>query len=126
MSRRKILLCEDNDMVTSITRYTLESEDFEVETAINTDEIFEKLETSKVDLILLDLNMPRKGGAFVMQEIKKQKETENIPVILFSGAEDLEKISTQLGADGFIHKPYDVKVLIDTVRKFIPLNKKSG
>lgn len=123
MSSGKILLCEDNDMVIHMTRFALESEGFEVETVSNTSEVFDRIKSVTPDIILLDLNLPVDGGSFVMKKLKSEKETENIPVVLFSGEDKLPEISEKLKADGYIQKPYGVNDLIGTIQKFIPKYK---
>lgn len=115
-----ILICEDNEFVLQITGFALEAEGFKIEMAKNTDEIFHKLTTNiKPSLILLDLNLPENGGAYVLSKLKNEKETKNIPVVLFSGEANLAEIAANLNADGYIQKPFEVATLIETVKKYV-------
>jgi len=115
-----ILVCEDSDDVLFITTFTLEAEGFIVITAKNTDELFLKLHSDpKPALILLDLNIPEIGGKAVIQQLKKMDDTKNIPVILFSGEEKLAEIASELKADGYLKKPFDITDLKELVAKFV-------
>jgi CheY-like chemotaxis protein len=69
-------------------------------------------------LILLDLNMPRKGGREVLQEIKQDAQLRKIPIVILttSGAEADLVASYQLGANSFIVKPVTFDKLVQTIR----------
>jgi CheY-like chemotaxis protein len=69
-------------------------------------------------LILLDLNMPRKGGHEVLQEIKQDAQLRKIPVVILttSAAEADLVASYQLGANSFIVKPVTFDKLVQTIR----------
>ncbi len=119
---KNILICEDNLFVLQLTSFTLEAAGFVVDTAMNTAEIFRKLRDKTMPaLILLDLHIPESGGEFVIQQIRNQEQTKNIPIILFSGEEKIKEIADKLKVDGFLRKPYDNKELISAAHKFIPL-----
>ena len=114
-----LLICDDSEDTLLITRFALEAEGFVVETAKSTDELFQQLrKEDKPFLIILDLNIPAKGGAFVIQQLRSEEQSKKIPVVLFSGEEKLEEITVQLKADGFLHKPFNIDELKEIVRKF--------
>jgi two-component system, chemotaxis family, response regulator Rcp1 len=73
---------------------------------------------SRPDLILLDLNMPRKDGREVLAEIKADESLCVIPVIVLTTSEAEEDIlrSYQLHANGYITKPVDWKEFMEVVR----------
>lgn len=121
MEKDYILLCDDNEEVSLITKFYLESENYEVETAKNTDDLFKQIEENLPSLIILDLNIPREGGEKVIHKLKSNSVTRNIPVILFSGKENLEEIATNLKAEGFLKKPFDLNNLMDVVSKYVSL-----
>jgi CheY-like chemotaxis protein len=125
MSKGKVLVCDDSDMMVKMTKFALEAEGFEVDAANHTGEIFSKISEGKPDLILLDLNLPDAGGKTVLEELKRQEDTRHIPVVLFSGEEKLGHIAEQLKADGFIGKPFDVPGMIDTIQKLMPETRTS-
>lgn len=70
------------------------------------------------DLILLDLNLPKKSGQEVLEEIKKDKEFKRIPVIILTSSKSEEDMNAMfdLHADAYINKPIDVDHFIKVVK----------
>lgn len=83
-------------------------------------EAFKTLEKQRPDLILLDIMLPGMDGYQILQKLKDQEETKDIPVIMVSAKgrpEDIQK-ALDLGAEEYIMKPIGVNNLIDRVLKF--------
>ena len=74
--------------------------------------------TPRPDLILLDLNLPRKDGREVLKEIKQDDALRHIPVVILSTSQADQDIlhSYRLGANAFITKPVEIDEFIDVVR----------
>jgi two-component system, response regulator len=72
----------------------------------------------KPDLILLDLNMPRKNGKEALKEIKEDNELRKIPVVVLTTSEAEEDIvkTYDLGVNSFITKPVTFEELVDVIR----------
>lgn len=70
-------------------------------------------------LILLDLNMPKKGGQEVLQEIKSDPKLRHIPVVVLTTSEAEEDIlkSYELGVNSFVTKPISFSSLVEVVRE---------
>lgn len=94
-------------------------------------ELMEYLKSGGVklpDLLFLDLNMPRKTGYECLEEIKRDRKLQQLPVIIFSTSCD-KKIAEQLYANGAhycIRKPGDFDKLIDIIQRAISLTKGMG
>lgn len=87
------------------------------------EECLEAVKEAKPDLIILDVVMPGKNGYQTCRVLKKDPETQNIPVIMLtskSGAADVHWGMRQ-GADDYIVKPASEQELIDVVKKYIAL-----
>ena len=85
---------------------------FSVFTAPNGREALSKILIHKIDLILLDINMPEMDGIEVLQRIKRYNG--GIPVIMATAREESKaKEAVKLGAVGYILKPYDFKSLLE-------------
>lgn len=80
-------------------------------------EALECMITMIPNLILLDVRMPEMDGYEVMEHMKENHETANIPVILLTAdaEEDSEERGIALGAVGFIRKPFEPQVLLDSI-----------
>lgn len=73
------------------------------------------------DLIILDLKLPHLGGIEVLSKIKENKNTKNIPIVVFTASEDMDKLkkSYDLGVNSFVKKPIIYQDFINTVKKII-------
>jgi DNA-binding response OmpR family regulator len=107
-----ILTVDDDEALVNLLANELTSEGFEVTTAYDGDEAIEALKVKLVDLILLDVNMPRMNGFEVLKYVKKNFPA--IKVIMLTAYNDVGNAmrSKRLGADDFIGKPYDVVELL--------------
>ena len=75
------------------------------------------------DLILLDLNMPEKSGWVILEEIKKVRTLQDIPIVIWTGSDnDEDRLrSIEMGADYFITKPGNYSDLLSGIRSLIKL-----
>jgi CheY-like chemotaxis protein len=116
---RSVLICDDDPDILEVTRTVLELRGFEVSTVTHCNNIIEVVAEVKPGLILMDLWIPEAGGAVATQKLKSMQETMNIPVVLFSANNNLEKVATECGADGFLMKPYDISELEMEVERYL-------
>ena len=86
-----------------------------------------KVEAEEPDLILLDILMPERGGMAMYKDLKRHKETRNIPVIIVTGVARGENIEDLVTAqdpklpspDGYIEKPVNPDGLIQLIRNLL-------
>ena len=111
----KILVVDDERLIRNVIREYLENEKYEVLEAENGFDALRVLETNKVDLIILDIMMPRMDGFETLKEIRKTKDT---PVIMLSAMkEEEDKLSSfNLGVDDYVTKPFSPKELVARVK----------
>ena len=119
---KKILIIEDEEIMYTALERKLKSTGYEVSVAKDGVEGLEKMRKEKPDLILLDIIMPRKGGFEVMEEMQKEEDLKNIPIIVISNSGqpvELDK-AKELGAqDWLIKTEFDPQEVIEKVRKQI-------
>ena len=119
---KKILLVEDEEIMVSLLQRKLTKEGYEVSIARDGEEGLKLMREIKPDLVLLDIVMPRMGGLEVMEEMQKDQELKNIPVIVVSNSGqpvELDK-AQKLGArDWLIKTEFDPQEVIDKVVKQI-------
>ena len=110
-----ILIIEDEQALLRILQSYLEREGYEVLTASRGDTGYDLSLTEKVDLILLDLNLPGMDGMDVAREVLKEKD---IPIIMVTArVEELDKLSgLEIGADDYITKPFSPREVVARVK----------
>ena len=114
---KRILLVDDEPLLLKGLRFNLEQEGYETLTAVDGEEALNVFLENQVDLILLDVMLPKMDGIQVCQRIR---ETSNVPIIMLTAkGEDMDKIlGLEYGADDYMTKPFnilEVKARIKTV-----------
>lgn len=121
MSKRTILVIEDNPSNLKLVRICLEKSDYNVITAMDAEEGLDVLKEKLPDLILMDLQLPGMGGLQLTSLLKKNPETKSIPIIALTAyamkGDELKVYSA--GCDGYITKPIDTRTLATTVATFL-------
>jgi two-component system nitrogen regulation response regulator NtrX len=114
----KILIIEDEESIRRVLNKVLiqENKTYNIVEAIDGVDGISKINSSKFDLILCDIKMPKKDGIEVLKHVLK--ECPNTPTIMISGHGDLETAveSMRLGAFDYISKPPDLNRLLNSVR----------
>ena len=114
---KRILLVDDEPLIIKGLKYTLEQEGYETLAAYDGEEALEVFFANTVDLVLLDVMLPKLDGIQVCQRIR---ESSNVPIIMLTAkGEDMDKIlGLEYGADDYMTKPFnilDVKARIKTI-----------
>ncbi|MBU2578599.1 response regulator [Patescibacteria group bacterium] len=119
---KKILIIEDEELLYNILKKKLELEGYEVSIAENGVEGLEKVKKINPDLILLDIVMPEKGGFEVMEELQKEDDFKDIPIIIISNSGQPVELdrAKELGVrDWLIKTEFDPEEVIEKVKKQI-------
>jgi DNA-binding response OmpR family regulator len=113
----RILVIDDSSTNIVLLEAILNGQGYEIETAQSVKEAYQIIKKETVNLILLDLLMPRVSGYDFLKEIKSNQSTKNIPVIIVSAVADADnrKKSMELGALDFINKPIDIQFFIEKI-----------
>jgi CheY-like chemotaxis protein len=114
---KTILIIEDNLEIRENTTELLELEGFSVITAVNGEEGILAATANCPDCILCDILMPLVDGYEVLRQLKEHPSTAHIPFIyLTASCEKSEiKLAMDMGADGYVRKPFDVKELTEAL-----------
>lgn len=95
---KRILVVEDEKDLRDAIKTALSYENFEVETAEDGVEGFNKVHEFKPDLVLLDILMPKQNGIETLKALRKEAWGKDVPVIIMTVLDDMEKISEALDA----------------------------
>lgn len=115
-----ILIADDEFYMIKIVKSYLEKEGFNVLTAQDGESAIEIFYNNKIDLVILDWMMPKINGLDVCAKIK---EIKNIKVLMLTAKEQNEDelLALESGADDYIRKPFDPRILILRVKKLLKI-----
>lgn len=119
-----ILVCDDDKEIVKAIEIYLAKEGYNVFKAYDGNECLEILQKNKVQLVILDIMMPKKDGIETINEIR---EKYSIPVIMLSAkSEDEDKIKgLDMGADDYVTKPFRIRELISRINRILSRYEKN-
>jgi two-component system phosphate regulon response regulator PhoB len=117
----RILIVEDEEPLSLLLRYNLESEGYEVETVTRGDDADVRLRERVPDLVVLDWMLPGLSGIELCRRLRARPDTKALPIIMLTArGEESERIrGLATGADDYIVKPFSVPELIARVRALL-------
>ncbi len=120
---RKILTCDDEKHIVRLIQVNLERQGYDVITAYNGAECLEKVASDRPDLIVLDVMMPEMTGFEVLEALKKNPDTAEIPVIMLTArAQDADVLrGWQSGVECYLTKPFNPMELIAFVKRIFSM-----
>ena len=125
-SGNKILVADDEADILEIIEFNLQAQGYDVTTAKNGDEAFEKAKQVKPDLIILDIMMPGKNGIEVCKMLRMLPDFKQTLIVFLTALSDesTEIKGLETGADDYLTKPVSPKVLVSKINAlFRKLNK---
>jgi CheY-like chemotaxis protein len=132
IGQKRILVIDDNRVLASATERILRNQDYEVITAVNAIEGFDKAKEEKPDVIILDVLMPGIDGCEISRALKQHPDTSGIPIIFLCSEENIESkegastvglqeinMAFECGASDFLQKPVSADDFVRSVRNVI-------
>ncbi|HSX09190.1 MAG TPA: response regulator [Candidatus Saccharimonadales bacterium] len=113
--QRKILIIEDDIDILDAIQFILERENYEVWSTTKGEEVYKKIKEFKPELIILDVLISGSDGRTICKNLKSNKQTSHIPVIMMSAHPTVEKEYKQFGGDDFLAKPFETDELLSAV-----------
>jgi len=125
MSKKYVLVVDDDPDLVETVGLMLESHNFEVGKAYDGIEAEASIKNRRPDLVILDVMMPRKDGYKLCAELKKDPTTKGIPIVMLTAVGEAVPSTSYshyegmtMEAEDYIEKPVDTKKLLETVRNF--------
>ena len=121
MPKNLILLVDDEPQIHTVLGKMLVKEGYEVMSAFNAEEAYQKIASRKPDLILLDIMMPKVSGIEVCNKIKADPTLSDIKVVMLSArdaqADRIEGLTH--GADDYVSKPFHLRSLVRKIQHML-------
>jgi two-component system phosphate regulon response regulator PhoB len=128
MAKPRILIIEDERGLTDVLLYNLQREGYEVVVAHDGQEGLRKAQMQLPDLVLLDLMLPTMDGLEVCRELRAGERTRGVPILMLTAkAEETDQVvGFTMGADDYVTKPFNVKVLLQRVKALLRRTESAG
>lgn len=116
-----ILIVEDSLTDQALAAGALEKEGFTIVIVGSEKEAKAQIASSKPDAIVLDVILPDRSGFELCRDLKDEKETQNIPIVVCSskGSKMDKYWGMQQGADAYLAKPVNLEELVNTVKRLV-------
>lgn len=120
--KKKILIIDDDPLILDLVDLAFSGfaeGEFDVLKSANGIEGIERIKEGDIDVVLLDVMMPAINGYQVCKELKADPKTSNVKVIMLSARAQKDEIEKgfDCGADDYITKPFDPKILVEKIRE---------
>lgn len=117
----RILIVEDEEPLSLLLRYNLETEGYEVETVARGDDADTRLREATPDLVVLDWMLPGLSGIELCRRLRARPETKSLPIIMLTArGEESERVrGLSTGADDYVTKPFSVPELVARIRALL-------
>ncbi len=119
-----VLLVEDDTFLSGIYQKKFEMEGFKVSLADNGEKALVEVKKKKPDIVMLDVLLPKLDGFAVLEKLKADSETKNIPVILLTNLgqkDDVEKGLQMVAVDYLIKAHFKPSEVVDKIKKALQL-----
>jgi len=113
-----VYLVEDDDSIRDLILYALKTTEFEAEGFESSDSFWKGLQTSRPNVVLLDIMLPGLDGLSILQTLRSQSHTSALPVIILTAKSgEFDRVQgLELGADDYVTKPFSVLELLSRIR----------
>jgi len=122
----KILAVDDSNSMRQMIKYTLECANMEVIESIDGQEALQWAQSNEApDLILADINMPKMDGLTLIKKIRELNGYRYTPILMLTteSSQDKKQEGKELGATGWIVKPFNPEQLVNTINKVLHKNR---
>ena len=115
---RILIVDDDRDFLEGI-RAILENAGYNFIATADSHTVHQKIRSYRPNLIILDVFLNEDDGKTIAQEIKKSKDTNQIPILMISGSSSIADISAAVDAQAYLHKPFSGNQLMSTITHLI-------
>jgi two-component system chemotaxis response regulator CheY len=117
-----ILIADDSSTIRQLVSYSFKKAGYNIIEAIDGMDALEKLAKNQVDLLLIDLNMPKMNGFKLAKEVRTIGKYKYVPILILTTESQLssKEEGKAIGVTGWIVKPFEPEQLIKVVKRVLP------
>jgi DNA-binding response OmpR family regulator len=118
-NQKKVLIIEDEEIIRGILQKKIENEGYKVDVAEDGEKGISKIREVMPDIIILDIVMPRMDGFAVLEEMKKDENIANIPVIIVSNSGqpvEIDKVKEYGVKDWIVQTEFDPQEVVNKIK----------
>ena len=116
---KKIFIADDDQDILEIISMILHTKNYEIQATSDANDIFNLNDSDLPDLILMDIWMSGLDGREICRCLKNDDHTKDIPFIFISANSNIEEITKEYKADGYIAKPFEMQELLSKINSYL-------
>jgi len=124
MAKHTILVCDDEEIVRASIKLVLEK-DYQLVFATDGEDALKRFNAQAIDLVLLDLKMPKVDGLEVLKDLMTRKPAPRVLMLTAYHSVEVAQRATQLGAIDYVTKPFERKDLLNAVDRALNLPERN-
>ena len=119
-----VLIAEDEPSILESLDFILRRAGWSIDSVTDGEAVLERVRRNRPRVLVLDVMLPRRSGFDVLKQLRADGETRDLPVLILTakGQQQDRRIAEELGADGFVTKPYSNAEVVGAVRKLLGEN----
>ncbi len=116
--KKLILIAEDDKAIVEVMDIILKEAGYDTMILKSGEKVVETAQKNQPNLLLLDIWLSGEDGGEIARVLKNDAKTKDIPIVMISANNETERIAKQVGADGFLRKPFDIDDFLEIAAKF--------
>ena len=119
-----VLIAEDEPSILESLDFILRRAGWSIDSVTDGEAVLERVRRNRPRVLVLDVMLPRRSGFDVLKQLRADGETRDLPVLILTakGQQQDRRIAEELGADGFVTKPYSNAEVVGAVRQLLGEN----
>jgi len=119
--KNTVLVADDSSTMRKFIAFSLKMQNLNVVTAVDGMDALEKISRVKIDLAIVDLNMPNMDGFELIQNLRQSRDYWDLPIIILSSerSEVSKERGREVGANAYLVKPFNAKMIQYQVSKYL-------
>jgi DNA-binding response OmpR family regulator len=116
---KKLLVIEDDLGIVEVMKFLLQEQGFATTALLQNADPMDLIKEHRPDLLITDLRLSGVDGVDVIQELRSQEETKNMPIVIISAMPNLHEIAAHCHVDDYLTKPFNISDFSKIIQKHL-------